>query len=103
MSDEEFVDIIEKDGILECKIKVPPRNFQFPRTVIFKTDDVVRLLAKKGYAIDQILEHSLVHNKATRNHRYEGTWRFKLKVAPPPKKRTSSTKARTSKTTNSKK
>ena len=92
MSSKETIDISEDNGILVCTIKVPPRNYAFSRTLIFRTDNVIEMLLRKGYNVDQVLESTLVHNKPTKGNPYQGTWKFKLvETKPPaePKKRAS--------------
>jgi hypothetical protein len=99
MTKKETIDISENNGILSCTVDIPPRNYQFPRTLIYKTENIIELLTKQGYKIDQILEEAMVHNKSTKDNPRRGTWRFRLEeVKPAPVKKTPS-KARTSKTT----
>ncbi len=109
MNPKEIIDISEKDGILLCRIQVPPRNYAFPKTLVYRTTNVIEMLVRKGFDIDQILEESLVHNKSDSSDNYDGTWKFKLApkvkdVKPLPARKTS-TKSRTtkSKTTKTKK
>tara|TARA_B100000424_G_C22869174_1_gene462877 strand:+ start:712 stop:1020 length:309 start_codon:yes stop_codon:yes gene_type:complete len=100
MSAKETIDISEENGILVCTIRVPPRNYAFGRTLIYRTDSVIEMLLKKGYDIDQVIESTLVHNKPTKANTYKGTWKFKLtqksvkKVTTKPRR----TKATTKKT-----
>jgi|TARA_R110000824_G_scaffold91669_3_gene222898 hypothetical protein len=102
MTKKETIDISENNGILSCTIEIPPRNYQFPHTLVYKTKNVVELLTKQGYKIDQILEETTVHNKSTKDNAGKGIWRFKLHSAHPPKK-TTKARTRTSKPTTSKK
>ena len=98
MSAKETIDISEKNGILVCTIKVPPRNYAFSRTLVYRTDNVIEMLLKKGYDIEQVIESTLVHNKPTKANAYEGTWKVKLtqkknkKAIPKPRKTKSTTK-----------
>ena len=114
MEPKEIIDISENDGILLCRIRVPPRNYAFTKTLIYKTTNVIEMLVKKGFAIDQILEESLVHNKTDASNNYDGTWKFKLapKATKIPKPKTPATKkapprapskSRSTKTSNPKK
>jgi hypothetical protein len=96
MSVKESIDISEENGILVCTIKVPPRNYAFSKTLVYKTNNVIEILLKKGYDIDQVVESTLVHNKPSKKNTYEGTWKFKL-VQKRIKKAT--TKPRKSRTT----
>jgi hypothetical protein len=91
MSLKETIDISEENGILVCTIKVPPRNYAFSRTLVYRTDNVIEILLKKGYDIDQVVESALVHNKPSKKNTYEGTWKFKL-VDQKPKKATLKTR-----------
>ena len=52
---KQTIDISEKDGILECTIKVPVRNRKFPHLLVYKTSNVVALVTEKGYQVDKIL------------------------------------------------
>jgi hypothetical protein len=96
MSLKETIDISEDNGILVCTIQVPPRNYAFTRTLIYRTDNVIELLLKKGYNIDQVIESTMVHNKSSKKNALKGTWKFKL-VDQKVKKATS--KARKTRTT----
>tara|TARA_R100001163_G_C4858395_1_gene65770 strand:+ start:117 stop:419 length:303 start_codon:yes stop_codon:yes gene_type:complete len=93
MEPKEVIDILEEDGILLCRIQVPPRNYAFSKTLVYRTEKVVEMLIRKGFQIDQILEESFVHNKTDSSSRYEGTWKFKL--AEPKKVSAKSRKPRT--------
>ena len=98
MSLKETIDISEKNGILVCTIKVPPRNYAFSRTLIYRTDNVIEMLLRKGYNIDQVLESTLVHNKPSKTNSYQGTWKFKLvETKPPPAPTKRATRSRATK------
>jgi hypothetical protein len=99
MTKKETIDISENNGILSCTVDIPPRNYQFPRTLIYKTENIVELLTKQGYKIDQILEETMVHNKSTKNNPRKGTWRFKLEETKKSQVKKTPPKARNSKTT----
>ena len=101
MEPKQIIDISEKDGILLCRIQVPPRNYAFSKTLVYRTTNVIEMLVRKGYNIDQILEESFVHNKSDKSDNYDGTWKFKLAPKPSTLKK-SATKARSSKTTKTK-
>ena len=78
MTVKELIDISQNDDILVCKITVPPRDYRFPKTVIYNTGKVVEMLLTKGFDIDQILEHAHVSNKPSRSSKRTGEWKFKL-------------------------
>tara|TARA_R100000234_G_scaffold112727_1_gene86658 strand:+ start:2635 stop:2937 length:303 start_codon:yes stop_codon:yes gene_type:complete len=99
MTKKETIDISENNGILSCTVDIPPRNYQFPRTLIYKTENIVELLTKQGYKLEQILEETMVHNKSTKNNPRKGTWRFKLEETKkaPSKARTKKPSTKTTK------